>query len=506
MTEKAVLICPDCNSELITPKRMTQKGKCELCERREKHSLKIGKEYIKVVDLPKVEKNAVLSRRQTMKNKVTKNVTTNVTKKKRNNSKGSERKYSNELLQYSYDALNDGVDYETLFQMIKDEFGLEVTKKGLNAALWRFKNNKYKNKEEVKEKKEKKEVKARNPIIKTTIINKDEQVQSKEEVNNNSTQNTQTEEIKQEEVKKDTKSKYDKIVSKEQNIADTYNTIFNEVNNIANTKFTAMNCRQEEKYTTDTYIKALEIILDLCENRGQILSNRQKQHDIMNAYQNDVLHEVENLDIYDTDNSLLLKLKTVRDKRRYYEYDYNDVGILKPFLETIDLNKLKMVLGQLNKFKEVRENIVYKPNVDITMTEKYDWVIKTKSTNESDIKQTKITSTITEIGNVSQPNNKIKPKFKQQLRPGQSFAQEVITTQENIKNSKVSKRAPNVKKFKVTCELSGGGYGAFSRWQREYTCLSDELAKSFAEQELNQIKSKNKGVLITNLLVTQIPK
>lgn len=502
MAEKAVLICPDCNSEYITPRRMTQKGKCELCERREKHLLKVGKSYIKIINLPETEKKAVLSRRKTMKSTSNKNKPQS-TVKKPNNTKGQERKYSNELLQYSYNALNDGVEYETLFQMIKDEFGLEVTKKGLNSALWRFKNNKYKNKEEYKTNKNK--LKTANPIIRTVIINKDEQTPSKEEVTKDSTQNTQTEEIKQEEVKKDITNEFDINISKEQNIADTYNNILNEVNNIANTKFTAMDCRQEEKYTTDTYIKVLNILLDLCEHRGQILSNRQKQHDIMNAYQNDVLHEVENLDIYDTDNSLLLKLKTVRDKRRYYEYDYNDVGILKPFLETIDLNKLKMVLGQLNKFKEVRENIVYKPNVDITMTEKYDWVIKTKSTNESDIKQTKITSTITEIGNVNQPNNKIKPKFKQQLRPGQSFAQEVITTQENIKNNKVSKRAPNVKKFKVTCELSGSGYGAFSKWERQYTCLNDELAKSFAEQELNQIKAKNKGVLVTNLSVTQIP-
>ena len=494
-------LCPDCNSEIISVKRLNTKGKCELCERREKHSLKVNKPYIKVKDLPEIEKKAVLSRRQTMKNKITKNVTTNVTKKKRNNSKGSERKYSNELLQYSYDALNDGVNYETLFQMIKDEFGLEVTKKGLNAALWRFKNNKYKNKEEVKEKKE---VKARNPIIKTTIINKDEK-----DLNNcNDTSVDTSVDINVDTIVDANVGDITLVKSETNDNINLKDSLLQQVDNVSNAKFVALNCKEPEKYTTDTYIKALEIIMDLCENRSSILEHRQKQHDIMNAYQNDVLHEVENADIENGDNTLLMKLKIVRNKRRYYEYDYNDVSILKTFLETVNLNKLKTVLGQLYKFKDIRENIVYKPNVDITMVDKYDWVVKTKTTNESDIKATKITSTLSEIRDSKDKcinaNKDIESKFKQQFKPGEDFVANLITSQENIKN-KSNKKVPVIKKYRVSCELSGGGYGTFKRWTREYTCLNEDLAKSFAEQEIQQIKTKNKGVLVTNFSVTQIP-
>lgn len=489
-------LCPDCNSEIISVKRLNTKGKCELCERREKHLLKVNKPYIKVKDLPEIEKKAVLSRRQTMKSK-----DTNIKRKKVNNLRGSERKYSNELLQYGYDALNDGVDYDTLIQMIKDEFGMAVTKKGLNSALWRFKNNKYKDVEEVKSNKI---VKAQNPIIRTTIINRDD-----ESLNSCNDTNVDINVDTNVDTSVDTDVGHMTLVKPKTNDnIDLKDLLLKQVDDVSNAKFVALDCKEPEKYTTDTYIKALEIIMDLCENRSSILEHRQKQHDIMNAYQNDVLHEVENADIEDGDNTLLMKLKIVRNKRRYYEYDYNDVSILKTFLETVNLNKLKTVLGQLYKFKDIRENIVYKPNVDITMANKYDWVVKTKTTNETDIKTTKITSTLSEIRDSKDKGidakKDIESKFKQQFKPGEDFVANLITSQENIKN-KSNKKVPTIKKYRVSCELSGGGYGTFKRWTREYTCLNEDLAKSFAEQEIQQIKNKNKGVLVTNFSVTQIP-
>ena len=58
----------------------------------------------------------------------------------------------------------------------------------------------------------------------------------------------------------------------------------------------------------------------------------------MNAYQSDALHEVENAILEDGNTYLSDKMHILRKYRRYYESDYKNVSILKPFLELLDID------------------------------------------------------------------------------------------------------------------------------------------------------------------------
>ena len=126
---------------------------------------------------------------------------------------------------------------------------------------------------------------------------------------------------------------------------------------------------------------------------------------------------------------------------------------MKQFLESIDLKKLNIVLGQLKKFKETRENPTFIPSVDKNMTTKYNWTINVQKSPE--LKTTKIPSTISEIKNINNTVNgktvktDIPEKFKQSFKSPQEFFQ---------LEEKETKNVKNMSKYRVTCNLSGGGY------------------------------------------------
>ena len=58
-------------------------------------------------------------------------------------------------------------------------------------------------------------------------------------------------------------------------------------------------------------------------------------------------------------------------------------------------------------------------------------------------------------------------------------------------------KSENAKKFKVGCELSGTGYGAFKHWERIYTCENEMIAKEESFKELKPLQEK--GVMVTGL-------
>ena len=61
-----------------------------------------------------------------------------------------------------------------------------------------------------------------------------------------------------------------------------------------------------------------------------------------------------------------------------------------------------------------------------------------------------------------------------------------------------------LKRFRVSCKVSGGGYGAFSNWYRDYECTSESTALAYAKNTLTQLATNRKGMIWTDLSCVQL--
>lgn len=416
------ILCPDCQLEVITEKQYEKHQRCTKCTKRKYQIERRGDTYIPFINLSKKEQKQILARREGKFKEHTKN------KKSRKSINFTEN-----MLQEVHELRLQQVTFPKIKQMLKDKYNITASISTVQKAYYRYlekiklNNTKMCNKV--------------NPIIKRTIINKDNT--DNITLNNDGTAVTST-------------LHPDIIELKGNDVTLTGISLEQEVGKVSKEKFKELKCKELEDYTTNTYIDMLNLLQFLVVNRQQIIETRQKQHDVMNAYQDDVLHEIEKTEPVIGDNTLQTKLHIIRDKRRYYEYDFNDVSIMKQFLESIDLKKLNIVLGQLKKFKETRENPTFIPSVDKNMTTKYNWTINVQKSPE--LKTTKIPSTISEIKNI---NNTVNGKIVQEDIP-EKFKQSFKSPQEFFQlEEKVTKSVKNMSKYRVTCNLSGGGYRSF---------------------------------------------
>lgn len=416
------ILCPDCRLEIITQKQYEKHQRCTKCSKRKYQIERRGDTYIPFINLSKKEQKQILARREGKFKEHTKN---KKSKKSIN--------FTENMLQEVHELRLQQVIFPKIKQMLKDKYNITASISTVQKAYYRYlekiklNNTKMCNKV--------------NPIIKRTIINKDNT--DNITLNNDGTAVTST-------------LHPDIIELKGNDVTLTGISLEQEVEKVSKEKFKELKCKELEDYTTNTYIDMLNLLQFLVVNRQQIIETRQKQHDVMNAYQDDVLHEIEKTEPVIGDNTLQTKLHIIRDKRRYYEYDFNDVSIMKQFLESIDLKKLNIVLGQLKKFKETRENPTFIPSVDKNMTTKYNWTINVQKSPE--LKTTKIPSTISEIKNI---NNTVNGKIVQEDIP-EKFKQSFKSPQEFFQlEEKVTKSVKNMSKYRVTCNLSGGGYRSF---------------------------------------------
>lgn len=247
-----------------------------------------------------------------------------------------------------------------------------------------------------------------------------------------------------------------------------------EVNAELDNKYKELNCELPSIYQTEDYMNMLKILRYLATDYGNIIRIRRDQHDVANAYQDDIIHEQENVIANDGDTYLQDKLHILRTQRRYIEYDCNNVMLLKPFLETINVDKLNEVLSNLENEETTRQNPIYLPRVDRTQVDKYDWA-------QVAMADRKILVTNDRL---NMQRNYYKPKNTKS------------NDNKNIK--KTEKRL-----FRVSCLLSGGGYGAFTNWYRDYNVASSDIAYAFAVDELKRIE-KEKGVIHSDLSVHEI--
>ena len=59
-----------------------------------------------------------------------------------------------------------------------------------------------------------------------------------------------------------------------------------------------------------------------------------------------------------------------------------------------------------------------------------------------------------------------------------------------------------MKQYKVCCEISGTGLGAFKKWERLYNCKNKDEAIELANKELDVLK-QNRNILITGFICNE---
>lgn len=270
-----------------------------------------------------------------------------------------------------------------------------------------------------------------------------------------------------------------------------------EVNKVLHTKFNAMGCETKLDIELDAYIKLFEMLQYLTNNVDNLIKMRNNQYDVTNMYQDDVLHEMENTLAKEGDTYLSDKMYVLRDYRRFIESDRDALRQMKSILnelgKIIKGDKVKKVLGQLNFVQKNNNTPKFIPTVDLSMINKYNWAIDGTVYSPKNRKAICVTNELEKHLN-AKADDLIEVTLNQSdksVRPTtMRLSQEEIDRGFGV--------------FRVSCKLSGGGHGAFKSWYKDYPCVNEEIALSFAQQEFTKMKAAQRGLLITELEVHKL--
>lgn len=339
-----------------------------------------------------------------------------------------------------------------------------------------------------------------NVIIKSTITDYDNDIEY-EDVKYPSTEELINDDIEFENkfqiLIKELTSTQKAAEDEEQAIEERLKPIYEEVDAVLKAKYKDLGCDFEVPYTTEDYIKAFEILKFIMDNKFNILNNGKRQHMITDAYERDINHACENTVSAPGDTYLQDKLHVLRKRRRQLEYMGKDVSMMRQFCDNPSYFSIKNTLSGLKYLQQVRADIGYIPYVDATMIGKYDWCIEgVKPINgfaplhvEDDEKV---------FDDYSEEEIAEKARSEQALLKHQAT---LVTRAETLNKQT---RGPVLNTYRVSCQISGGGYGAFSHWHKDYKAINEDIAKSYGDQELSEMKKKNPGILIQNVDIHKI--
>lgn len=540
MVTKKDILCPHCNIEYITQNRFNDYGKCLSCMRRETIAKTKNLPYIKFVDLPQAERDRLIKQREQNNsyNKKKSNSTSNNGNKEQNK-KPSKRpsKNSSKSKYEEVDGVRVRVRDNTIYtpeiiNKILEISGDDVSAKEILAKLQELYPDKpftYGNLSNI--------ISRRNIPHKTktnkatekfsAIIEDDLDTNVEDEVEVIEPDVYVPVEKSVENVEKQVdKSRVAKINAEE--LPERFNSVIEEVDGVSDAKFRMEHCQLNRNYESQDYINTIENLMKMstenCDlldylgdierlvyitsNGQDIVNKRRSQQNIMNAYQSDVIHEIENVISEDGNTYLSDKLHIIRNYRRYYEMDYRNVATLRPirdsmataleklneafklFKESLDPKLLQGVLDNLKRNQNYVENPVFKPMVDTTMIEKYEWV-----------KPMDTTSAKSKISVVHYNPDGFNKGTVNNGRPVTRIGMGANTPPTNQLKARVRK---SLKIFRVSCKVSGGGYGVFQTWYRDYECTNKDTALSYAKNTLNQLSQTRKGMVFTDLDVVEL--
>lgn len=420
-------LCPDCLLNYLESESEIHSGLCTSCSRRKRIMKTTGKEYKKFKDLSEEEKSKVLQNRINLSKGRPKTVVKNT----------KNLIYTASMIDVIKDMANDNITVKDLMEKIKSIYPEKNINIGNFTNIIARHNIPHKN----RSKKNKSE-----EIIVNNI--------TEEKLENNRYDNIQQNVLN-----------YEKYLQKEDlTDEERLEPIEEEVTTVLYNKFKKDNCYNEIPYTTDDYIKMLEMLLNINEQKNTIVRNGVAQHRIMDLYEDDIIHETENILLPKGNTYLQDKLHVLRNKRRALEYNGGDISIMREFLNTINMNALKNTIKNLRQEKESRVNFKYIPNVDETMIDKYNWCLATRENNYKALEPIVIP---------------------------------YVTSTSN-------KEPKQLNTYRVSCQLSGAGFGAFKSYYKDYQAISQDIALSYGEQELEKMKKEKPGILIQNIDIHKI--
>lgn len=469
--EKKDILCPDCADNYISETRYIKFGKCDSCYRRETMAKTRGYEYIKFVDLPQAEKDRLAHQRKlnnkSAKARKQKNELPKI-KSVKNQDTNNVRKnqiYTPDVIDSIFELANDNTTIKELLNLIAEKYPDKKFNEGnLKNVIRRYK--------------------LPHLVMRKVGVNKKLEEVIPDVIQDNNNDNEYVEEINEDIIVNTEKSSCNKVIDGE---PERFKPIRAEVKSILDKKFKSLGCVVERNYNTDDYINAVDMLLYLKKNIDVLVKNRTSQLNIMNAYQSDMIHEFENVIAKEGDTYLSDKMHIIRDYRRYYEIDQKDVQTLKTILSKLEIEDLENAERILNRNRNYVKNPIFKPYIDTTLIDKYDWA---HPINEGDAKSNVSVTKYNPMGFNKVNNSKI-------TRVGLPKN----TPPTNQLSSKIRK---SLHTFRVSCKISGGGYGTFAEWHRDYECKNKNIAMAYAKNTLNQLSSNRKDMLWSDLSVVEL--
>lgn len=490
MNEIGEVICPDCKKNVISVSRYNSGKVCVSCTHRMAWAARKGEPYIKYKDLSKLEKQRITETKAKvsqakLKRKLIKLsiIDTSELDSKKTKGKNGVFQVSMSVKDYIDKTADKDLSIRELYGKIIEHFNpikLNLDVAGLQKYIHRkklpFRKCTSEERQEILAKARairRTQLKEEKPQVNFTNINKlkEEQPNNLGNIDNKSVDESDSvqnissiEDINESDI-----ISTSTIIRSENKYEDEYENRFKpievEVQSVLNKKFKEVGCELGYDFSVEDYINALIVLRYLINNYQDINSKRNDQWDIANRYQTDIVHEMEAVVSAPGDTYMQDKCHVLRNIRRKYELDKKAIEIMKPFLTAISnrSNEITSVLNKLKIVKESKDDLVYVPNVDTTMVDKYDWA---KATNVS-------------------------PKLMQKS---------LLTS-----NNKFNRRKGDPI-FKVSCYLSGNGYGTFKFWSKEYSYPTEEEADKVAKMELDNIKKRNGGLLVSNYKITKMNK
>ena len=507
--DKKDILCPDCRQTYISSSRYRDFGKCVSCQHRETMAINNNMEYIKYADLPEEEQIRITRQREIKRKSA---------KKSRDEKKGiivekvavepvvkvrSNQIYTPDIIENIKILANENITPAELLSMLQSIYpDKPFTAHNLNNIISRYgiphssRRGRKPIKTEILRSPE-----AELPLganideeiiedISSTDIELNDDVDNSnildidENIVDISVDNLDVIDVKEPIVDNQI------IINSVNVVDDRFKPIKDEIDSIINLQFKQAQCSLNRDYTTADYVNMLEILLYVVENGSTIVDHRRKQQNIMNAYQSDMIHEMENTIAKPGDTYLSDKMYVIRKYRRHFEQDYRDIATLKKLRDSIDITMLKETLTNMKRNLNQVENPIFKPLIDTTLIDKYDWA----QPLDPDSAKAKISV-------VKYNPNDFRKNVTVQGRPVTRIGMTEKTPPTSQLNARTRK---SLKIYRVSCKVSGGGYGAFTNWYRDYECDSYKTALAYATNTLNQLSKNKKGMIYSDLDVVEL--
>lgn len=500
------MLCNDCGINYISKEQFEKNGKCLSCKRRETMARTQGKEYVKYIDLPQEEKDrlqklrAKYKKSDTSKNSQTKDSNKNTVSK----SKSKRGVYTPEVISKVATLASKDKSMPDLRKEVEALYpDLAITSGNFyhmavshGIPFKQVRNKKSTVSEDV-------------TVVENESINKEDtdvseiiitpEVEVVSEIPAVQTVSQPSRPIQSDTVVEELDVDGDPIRLK---------AVKEEVISVLNEKYEQAGCANEFSYSVKDYVDFLNMLEYLANNIDNLIKNRDAQFNIINDYQFDIIHEMENELAKSGDTYLQDKMYVMRDFRRYMEMDFKALRTLRPLLKLIkvtvhpnnpnNLTDNKSIIGCLNVLNTVISQNAqprFTPRVDMNLAKKYDWAYMRNSVyKKNSAKNLDESNNVTDNEDIiSNDKSTVKNVSinKTRIKSGTDASTRLQLNDLEIKKG--------LSIFRVSCKISGGNYGVFSPWYKDYKCTSNEVALAWANQEFAIMRGKGNKILISDI-------